>query len=461
MRRKPARVRAEFAAFDCGDERLNVRGRAIAAARLAQPGLTDGGASDDGAERAGSYRWMNNKRITPDAVLAAHRPALTARVSAEPDVLVIGDTSDCPFHTRHAAKGLGPLSGADSKGMLAHVTYVTTPQRLPLGVLDAMFLVRDPDGLGKRNDPEHHRSVIAERESRKWEHSVTAAAGLRRDVGAGPRITVVFDREGDIARILCRAAAESADYGLIVRGKNDRRVADAPDQARAFTQLLARPAQTQFALLIPAAPGRPERTAKLELRYAPVRLRATRERGPAGTRPVPECDVWAVMTHEIDAPADVEPLHWRLYTTRALTTAEDARAVVRDYAARWDIEVLFRTWKQALRTLDRRYRTATALQTSLMMDLILAFVILQVAHLRRHRPKALATAVFDVAECDALRRFRREPDRHWPPTLAAMCDAVAALGGYAGRKHPAGAGTMARGLYKLAVITETVQSLLG
>jgi hypothetical protein len=457
-RRKPARVRDEFAGFDCGDERLNVRGRTVAAARFAQPGTSDRGACDGGAELAGVYRWMNNARTSPEAVLAAHRPALLARAAAEPALLVVGDTSACPYNTRHHTEDLGPLSGESSRGMFAHVTYVTTPARLPLGVLATTFLVRDPEEHGRRHDPARHRSPVEGRESGKWEDSLDAAAALRRDVGPGPAITAVFDREGDIVRLLHRAAQERADYALLVRAKNDRRTADGP---RTFARLLAQPAACEYDLAVPAGPQRPARTARMALRFAPVRLAETRVRGPAGTEPVPECDVYAVITREIDPPAGVAPLDWRLYTTRTVTTADDARAAVRDYAARWDIELLFRTWKQELRTLDRQYRTVEALQTSLTMDLVLAFVIMQVAHLKRHRPDAPPTAVFDPVECDALRRYRGERGRSWPPTLAVMADAVAVLGGHAAKKKPAGPTVMARGIEKLAVITDTTLRLLG
>lgn len=425
---------------------------------MAQPGVADGASSNTDAERAAFYRLVNNEGFAVEDLLAAHFVSTASRARCEDDVLVIGDTSECPFNTRHAAKGLGPLGGKYSLGMLAHATYAVTSDGLPLGVLDAQFLVRDAATLRRKHDPRRHQVPLENRESRKWNSTLESAERLRHAVGAKPRITVVLDREGDIARLIDRAATAQEDYALLVRVQHNRKEVTG---TRVCTRLLETPARAKFDLVVPAAPGRSARVAHMSLRFAPAQLENTRVKGPRGTPRAPQCNVWVVIARELCPPSGVEPLDWRLYSTRPIVNVKQARRALEDYAARWSIEVLFRTWKSVMRTLERQYRDAEALKTSLMLDLILAFVVLHVTHLRRSRPQAPAALGFDPEEIDALRRLRREPKSRAPPTLAQMCDAVADLGGHVGRKTPAGPLVMARGLHTLAIITATVIAIDG
>ena len=50
-------------------------------------------------------------------------------------------------------------------------------------------------------------------------------------------------------------------------------------------------------------------------------------------------DVFVVDVTEVDAPPGVEPLHWRLLTTHAVTTVAEAQEIVRWYRLRWTIDI--------------------------------------------------------------------------------------------------------------------------
>jgi hypothetical protein len=52
-----------------------------------------------------------------------------------------------------------------------------------------------------------------------------------------------------------------------------------------------------------------------------------------------------VEAREIDGPAGVQPLLWRLLTTRTVSSAADAQEIVRPYRLRWRIEKIFRALK--------------------------------------------------------------------------------------------------------------------
>ncbi|NJO21184.1 MAG: hypothetical protein HC838_15645 [Spirulinaceae cyanobacterium RM2_2_10] len=64
--------------------------------------------------------------------------------------------------------------------------------------------------------------------------------------------------------------------------------------------------------------------------------------------------VYAVEAVELNPPDDVEAVHWRLLTTHAVLTYEQALSIIQWYRWRWHIEQLFAILKQ--RGLDSRTR---------------------------------------------------------------------------------------------------------
>jgi hypothetical protein len=101
-------------------------------------------------------------------------------------------------------------------------------------------------------------------------------------------------------------------------------------------------------LQIPKRPGRPERMAKIAIRYASLRLRP-----PVRTKLQP-ADVWAVYAREEDhGPAVKEPIEWILLTTVAVCSFDDAIERIHWYTLRWGIELFHRILKSGCRIEDR------------------------------------------------------------------------------------------------------------
>lgn len=453
---RATRVAREFAPM-FGDARLDRRCVAIATARVARPGVSDCGASRDDAARQGAMHFMNHKRTTAETLLAAHRPATLARCGAEQEILVLGDTTECPFLTRAPHEGFGALSQKSAHGVFLHASYAVTPEGAPLGVLGADFFARDAATLGRGNAKARNHAAPGEKESRKWGWTLDAARALRRDVGPGPRITAVFDREGANSAELARAARERDCYELIVRARHDRWESGRTAEKKIHARLLAGAPAATYVVDVPAAPGRRARQATLAIYYRQATIAAVRRRGPAGTPPAPPVELWTVVAVERDPPRDLAPqeiLDWRLWTTREIAAAEDARRAVADYARRWCVETLFRTFKSTQRALDRQYRSAKKLRASMVMDLVLAFLHLYVVALARRRPTTPATRIFSRDECDAVWALLERPAPHDGPTLKEMADEVALLGGYRGRRgdRPYGVTCFARGLLSLAAM---------
>ena len=126
----------EFETIDLGDPRLNRRA-VLLAERLGQkPGASIPGACENWAETAAAYRFLRNEQVSCEDVMAAHGQATVARIREHAVVLCLQDMTELDYNGQ-TMTGLGPLSYEAQRGLYLHPTYVVTPQREPLGVMNA------------------------------------------------------------------------------------------------------------------------------------------------------------------------------------------------------------------------------------------------------------------------------------------------------------------------------------
>ncbi len=113
------------------------------------------GACGGWAETQAAYRFFNQAKDLDDEstldwfdILKPHTECTEFRIRKHPVVLCLQDTTELNFQGRDI-EGLGPLSYEAQRGMYLHPTYVVTPQREPLGIVDAWIWSRefkDADG---------------------------------------------------------------------------------------------------------------------------------------------------------------------------------------------------------------------------------------------------------------------------------------------------------------------------
>ncbi|MSP00372.1 MAG: hypothetical protein EXR07_04870 [Acetobacteraceae bacterium] len=105
----------------------------------------------------------------------------------------------------------------------------------------------------------------------------------------------------------------------------------------------ALPEQARETIDVPAKGKHSPRKAAVAPRFGPatlVRPEKTPDKDEARTVPL-----WVVDVQEIDPPNGAEPVHWRLLTTYAVITVDQARQIVAWYRMRWIIEQVFRSMK--------------------------------------------------------------------------------------------------------------------
>ena len=173
-------------------------------------------------------------------------------------------------------------------------------------------------------------------------------------------------------------------------------------------------------------------------------------------------DLFVVDVAEVDAPAGIEPLHWRLLTTHAVTTVEQAQQIVTWYRLRWTIEQVFRTLKSAAVQMDQSQITEARRFVKLaIVGLIGAVRIMQIVIGRDGRTAQSMADAIDPAHEPALAalngrlegRTEKLKNPYPPATLAWFAWIVGRLGGWSGYTSrgykPAGPKTIARGLARL------------
>jgi hypothetical protein len=192
------------------------------------------------------------------------------------------------------------------------------------------------------NPTPHRKRPLAERESVRW---VNPAQQAKQVLKSAAMVTVVADREADIYPKW--GSVPEANFHLLIRAMSDRSLVGG---GMLFTAAAEFPVAGQRVLgldpriELPARdPGRPKRTAVVELRYGEVEIyRPQHERDRSLP---PTVRLRLVEVREVDPPDGVEPLHWRLLTTHEITDAAGAWQIVGWYQLRWVIEQLFRVMK--------------------------------------------------------------------------------------------------------------------
>jgi len=438
----------EFARVRC-DERVRRRVAQVAEAFYAQPQAALPQACGSRAATKAAYRMLDHKKLSLGEVLAAHATSTLERLREQRVVLAVQDTTTLNYTGLQATEGLGPIGyrKQGGRGLLLHDTVVFSPQGVALGVLDAQLWARGTDEHGKKH--RRKQRPIEQKESRKWLRSFEAAAAAQRVL---PQTTVVSvgDREADVYELFELAHSRADHPQLLIRAEHNRLLHDSGEHLWAVVERQAPAGEQEVHVPVRSARGsngrQPARSARLAIRFAAVQLAPPRP----GLRPLP---MWAISATEIGAPADTEPLQWRLLTTLAIDDLAQASEKLQWYAQRWQIEVYHRTLKSGCAIEERQLGSVPRLENCLAIDMVVAWRILYMTRLGRSTPELPCSVVFEDFEWKALLQYRRPneplPDR--PPGLQSFIRLLASLGGFLGRKGDGepGATTIWRGLSRL------------
>ena len=320
---------AELTWIELGDRRLNRRARRLLEKLGEKPTVSIPAACGGWGETRAAYRLFDHPEVTAERVLAPHIACTEERLRAHPRVLCIQDTTELDYSTKKGIADLGPLNYESRWGMYLHPTLALTPERVPLGLLDAYSWAREPGSLGQEKDPSR---PLEEKESVRWVDGFARVNELAEQL-TDTRLTYIADREGDIYDLFVEAPCPEHGADWLVRVQHaDRLLADGGKLREVID---AAAVLTEITFDRPASNGRRARTVHQQIKVVRVTLKAPSR----ADRTLPDITVTALLATEAQPPGDEEPLDWLLLTNLPVETPEQAIEKLSWYLCRWQIGV--------------------------------------------------------------------------------------------------------------------------
>lgn len=426
----------EFAKVDLGDKRLNNRLIKTVERFADKPTASIPGACNGWAETQGAYRLLSQEGLGWEDILTPHFACTEERAKQHPVVLCLQDTTELDFNGQ-GIDGLGPLSYEAQRGLYLHPTYAVTPQREPLGVLDAWMWARSPkDEQGQRP---------GESESIRWSEGYERVAEIAQRIPS-TRLVYVADREADILAMMQRAHALGNPADWLVRSKHNRALSGG---GKLWQAVLATPSLGEIEFELGSRQGQAARRVRQQL-YA---YSADLSDGSGGSMRV-SC----VIAKEVDAPKGVKPIEWRLLSNRACGTLQGAVELIDWYRSRWEIEIFFNVLKNGCRVEALQLGSVAKLELALAVYMVVAWRLARLTRLGRTHPDLSAQELFDELEWKGAYILAKKPVPQKPPSIREVIRQIAMLGGFLGRKGDGepGVKTLWQGFARLRGFVEGV-----
>lgn len=438
------------------DKRLGKRGKLVAEAIRRSPAapLPDVMAND--TELTGAYRFFNNERVTPAALLKPHFDATLARARSMKECLVIHDTTAVTYGGKRS--GLGRIAkGKD--GFLAHVSLAVTADGCPapLGVLATEFLVRSGAKRTLRPRRTSDDPLEAAGESARWERGFAATDKALRDASVRP--IHVADREGDSYLLLSKMLENQRAF-VFRMAQNRALESSADDETALISDVLkglpvlsrrtitlgARDTSKRPPPLKKRHPSRESREAEVVITATQVTLKRPRKASAKLPKTLP---VNVVRVFEPNPPEGEVPVEWLLVTREPINSGEDVERIVDIYRRRWIVEEFFKAMKTGCAIESRQFETGHALMNVFAVCVPIAWQMLLMRTLSREETDTPANRVLTPIQLMILVAASAElPKRQRPsenPTVREALLAIAALGGHLSRNGEPGWLTIARG----------------
>ena len=387
------------------------------------------------ADLKAAYRLLDNDRIDPQAIGQSHRQQTCLSAADHPVVLLVQDDTDL-----QAVKIPGGRH-------VQHSTLAVLPDGQLLGVMQqAWFTHRKPPA-----DETRKQRMARWRESCVWSDAAEA-------IGPAPdgcRYLHVADRASDDLNFI--AACRTQSHGFVIRARHDRRVDESGHKL--WPTLTKAPSLGQLTVTVGKQTGGCGKSARRQ-REATVRIAAaTVTLPPPWNHPgdhQPQT-VAAIHLHEIDAPADADPIDWMLLTSEPVENFEQARAIISYYQHRWVIEEWHRVLKEGCRLEQSQLESVDNLQRLAALLSVIAVRLLQLRDLAD--PERTGPAADDPAA------LQRTCPRLWIAVVAALANvdpmkltprrfflAIAQRGGHLNRQRDGRPGwkVLWRGWYDIA-----------
>lgn len=399
--------------------------------------------SENEAEQRSYYRLLHNPRVETNQLISYLQQDCARQVENGQHYLVFQDTTQPNFERNRAnisdQQQLGVIGDKQSLGFFLHPSLVVAADTgRCIGYSHVQVWSREATALD-RKQRQYQKQPIEEKESYRW---IQAAQASKQVLQEAAQLTIVCDREADIGELFLQVPDQQTH--LLVRSNADRVLANG--EGKLSTLLASLPEGGRYYLQLPAESrsGRAGRQAAIALRWAKVVLSVKGQPQP----------LYVVEAKETAAPAGQQPIYWRLLTTHAIETQQQARQLIYWYSLRWNIEQVFRLLKQKglqLEMLDLETGKALVQLTLLALFAASKIMLLHLAS-KQKEPVPLVESFTDqeIVCMQALHeRYEGKTEKQQNPyakdSLQWCYWIIARLGGWKPHEKQAGVITLHRG----------------
>ncbi len=358
-------------------------------------------------------------------------------------------------------EGIGILSKNQFKssyGFLVHPLYVIDQiDGTPYGFAGVTLFNRLMETItptiserrkATRNKPIEHK------ESYRW---IEPCIKARREVlNKAKEINFVMDREADIWEVYERVPAFNAH--VVVRSKENRCIINSEGvQTKLREQIASQEIAYSYEISLKRKGARRSKKAVLDLKYGEAQIipSKTKESKEPLTLTYVEVKERRRRTRGKD-----EIIHWIIWTTRPITTKEQAKEIIEIYSKRWEIEVFFKLLKSDGFNLESsQLGSGQALRKLTLLLMESTKKILQLKSARQGKTTLKVKDVFKIEEIECLeilnKKMNGKTEKQQNPYdrehLSWACWIIARLAGwkdYYTTKNPPGNKTIKEGLEK-------------
>lgn len=484
----------ELEAICFGDQRLNDRSSKVLESLY--EGIGNGLSASFGgsSEIKAAYRFFDNGLVNPEKILKPHYKKTIERINLHKIVGLIQDTTDIDMSHMEEVKNLGVLNDSNRPGCILHPVIAFTPDKLCLGIVDANFITRSADDLGKKK-PNNSRE-IEHKESYRWIEGYKIACKVAEECPDTICVSI-GDRESDIYELLVEATTVKATKNkaeLLLRAYHNRSIAAPPSEENCklqeenkkyaeeikkisaendklrhrkdtahlrkensariienkkkiksnkediekdelivntlIYQLKKMPVLGTIEFILPAGRGKESRLVKQNIKAKTVIIKPSPHK-----KNLPDISINAVLLEEIETPDGNEPISWMFFTTLPINTLDEIQLIITLYLSRWGIELFFKVLKSGCKIEELRFQEAPRLLACVSIYMIVAWRILYSTFIGRACPKLSCTLLFEMDEWQsvyAVTMRSRPPEK--PPCLEEFMKMIAMLGGYRNRQ---------------------------
>ncbi|SOZ32259.1 transposase (fragment) [Cupriavidus taiwanensis] len=141
-----------------------------------------------------------------------------------------------------------------------------------------------------------------------------------------------------------------------------------------------------------------------------------------------------IVAREVDPPAGVKPIEWRLLSNREVNDLDAAAQLIDWYRARWEVELFFHVLKNGCRVEALQLASMARLERALALFMVVAWRIARLMRLGRTCPDLDAGLLFERDEWRAAFNLDKKKPPKTSPRLNEVVRLVAMLGCFLARK---------------------------